>query len=81
MLIYVLIYVLNVAQFKGLSFPVLFQAASACQLKLESEVSIFFSMVKNEDNSGESPGSSDLLLMQFFYRPSPILRKICYDRK
>ncbi|XP_053186704.1 oxysterol-binding protein-related protein 1-like [Scomber japonicus] len=27
------------------------QAASACQLKLESEVSIFFSMVKNEDNS------------------------------
>lgn len=51
------LYVLNVVQYKCLSFPVLFQAVSACQLKLESEVSIFLSMVKNEENSGEIPGS------------------------
>ena len=36
---------------------VLLQAASASQQKLESEVSIFVSMVKNEENCGRSPGN------------------------
>lgn len=32
------------------------QAANTLQQRLESEVSIFLSMVKNEENSGRSPG-------------------------
>lgn len=38
-----------------LSYPVLLQAANAFQQKLEGEVSIFVSMVKNEENCGRSP--------------------------
>lgn len=37
----------------GIICPVLLQAASRCQQKLESEVSIFLSMVKNEGNCGK----------------------------
>lgn len=39
-----------------LSCTVLPQAANASQQQLESEVSIFLSMVKNEENCGRSPG-------------------------
>lgn len=45
----------RIFMYKYLSCPVLFQAANAFQQKLESEVSIFLSMVKNEENSGRSP--------------------------
>lgn len=38
------------------SWHVLLQAANAFQQKLESEVSIFLSMVKNEENCGRRPG-------------------------
>lgn len=41
--------------FKCLFHPVLLQAANTLQQRLESEVSIFLSMVKNEENSGRSP--------------------------
>lgn len=33
-------------------FPLVLQAANAAQQKLESEVAIFLSMVKNEENGG-----------------------------
>uniref|UniRef100_A0A668ACQ9 Oxysterol-binding protein n=1 Tax=Myripristis murdjan TaxID=586833 RepID=A0A668ACQ9_9TELE len=43
-------------------------AASACQQKLESEVSIFLSMVKNEENHGKTPGSlSSIHSLVFMY--------------
>lgn len=41
--------------FKCLFRPVLLQTANTLQQRLESEVSIFLSMVKNEENSGRSP--------------------------
>lgn len=47
---------------------VLLQAANASQQKLESEVSIFLSMVKNEENCGKSPGNGHIS-MQLIHCP------------
>lgn len=51
---------------KCISCPVLLQAANASQQKLESELSIFLSMVKNEENCGKSfgVGHISMLLIQ-----------------
>lgn len=53
------------------SFPLLLQAASTLQQKLESAVSIFGTMVKNEENCGKSLGIYSI--SDFFWSLSKLL--------